>query len=128
MVKPGTGAGPAGIVVPPSSAWPVLPGIVGLFSRQLCLRRWSSCKASQMTLGTQTWKQYYLCRAELEFRMECGRPEKDFICKAIAGHEGMAVSFPLLTCLGRARWDVVFSQRGKGLLDEHLPCWVRDLA
>ncbi|XP_044122008.1 F-box/WD repeat-containing protein 12-like isoform X1 [Neovison vison] len=56
--------------------------------RQLCLRRWSSCKASQMTLGTQTWKQYYLCRAELEFRMECGRPEKDFICKAIAGHEG----------------------------------------
>ncbi|XP_045878309.1 F-box/WD repeat-containing protein 12-like [Meles meles] len=56
--------------------------------RQLCLRRWSSCKASQMTLGTQTWKQYYLCRAELEFRMECGRPEKDFICKAIAGHKG----------------------------------------
>ncbi|XP_047556842.1 cyclin-dependent kinase 20 isoform X5 [Lutra lutra] len=56
--------------------------------RQLCLRRWSSCKASQMTLGTQTWKQYYLCRAELEFRMECGRPEKDFICRAIAGHKG----------------------------------------
>nr|XP_025747397.1 F-box/WD repeat-containing protein 12-like [Callorhinus ursinus] len=56
--------------------------------RQLCLRRWSSCKASQMTLGTQTWKQYYLCRSELEFRMESGRPEKDFICKAIAGHNG----------------------------------------
>ncbi|EFB20048.1 hypothetical protein PANDA_008298, partial [Ailuropoda melanoleuca] len=56
--------------------------------RQLCLRRWSSCKGSQMTLGTQTWKQYYLCRSELEFRMESGRPEKDFICKAIAGHEG----------------------------------------
>ncbi|XP_034502963.1 cyclin-dependent kinase 20 isoform X5 [Ailuropoda melanoleuca] len=56
--------------------------------RQLCLRRWSSCKSSQMTLGTQTWKQYYLCRSELEFRMESGRPEKDFICKAIAGHEG----------------------------------------
>ncbi|XP_027953082.1 F-box/WD repeat-containing protein 12-like, partial [Eumetopias jubatus] len=61
---------------------------MGLFSRQLCLRRWSSCKASQMTLGTQTWKQYYLCRSELEFRMESGRPEKDFICKAIAGHNG----------------------------------------
>uniref|UniRef100_A0A452UMC7 Cyclin dependent kinase 20 n=1 Tax=Ursus maritimus TaxID=29073 RepID=A0A452UMC7_URSMA len=56
--------------------------------RQLCLRRWSSCKGSQMTLGAQTWKQYYLCRSELEFRMESGRPEKDFICKAIAGHEG----------------------------------------
>ncbi|XP_011385393.2 F-box/WD repeat-containing protein 12-like, partial [Pteropus vampyrus] len=55
---------------------------------QLCLRRWSSCKDSQMTLGTQTWKQYYLCRSELEFRMESGRPEKDFICKAIAGHKG----------------------------------------
>ncbi|XP_058551884.1 F-box/WD repeat-containing protein 12-like [Neofelis nebulosa] len=56
--------------------------------RQLCLRRWSSCKTSQMTLGTQTWKEYYLCRSELEFRMECGRPEKDFICKAIPGHTG----------------------------------------
>ncbi|XP_049751527.1 cyclin-dependent kinase 20 isoform X3 [Elephas maximus indicus] len=55
--------------------------------RQLCLRRWSSCKAPQVVLGTQTWKQYYLCRSELEFRMESGRPE-DFICKAIAGHEG----------------------------------------
>ncbi|XP_072617023.1 F-box/WD repeat-containing protein 12-like isoform X4 [Vulpes vulpes] len=41
-----------------------------------------------MTLGTQTWKEYYLCRSELEFRMESGRPEKDFICKAIAGHDG----------------------------------------
>nr|XP_030688504.1 F-box/WD repeat-containing protein 12 [Globicephala melas] len=56
--------------------------------RQLCLRRWSSGKASQMTLGTQTWKQYYLCRSELEFQMESGWPEKDFICKAIAGHKG----------------------------------------
>ncbi|XP_037348585.1 F-box/WD repeat-containing protein 12-like [Talpa occidentalis] len=56
--------------------------------RQLCLRRWSSHKASQMILGSQTWKQYYLCRSELEFRMECGRPEKDFTCKAIAGHKG----------------------------------------
>ncbi|XP_077766748.1 cyclin-dependent kinase 20 isoform X3 [Canis aureus] len=56
--------------------------------RQLCLRRWSSYKAPQMTLGTQTWKEYYLCRSELEFRMESGRPEKDFICRAIAGHNG----------------------------------------
>ncbi|KAM5261211.1 cyclin-dependent kinase 20 isoform 1-T1 [Hipposideros larvatus] len=56
--------------------------------RQLCLRRWSSYKDSQITLGTQTWKEYYLCRSELEFRMESGRPEKDFICKAIAGHKG----------------------------------------
>nr|XP_012642708.1 F-box/WD repeat-containing protein 12-like isoform X2 [Microcebus murinus] len=55
--------------------------------RQLCLRRWSSCKASQMVLGTQTWKQYYLCRSELEFRMEFGRPV-DFTCKAMAGHTG----------------------------------------
>ncbi|XP_053433500.1 F-box/WD repeat-containing protein 12-like [Nycticebus coucang] len=55
--------------------------------RQLCLRRWSSCKASQMVLGTQTWKQYYFCRSELEFRMAFGRPA-DFICKAIAGHTG----------------------------------------
>uniref|UniRef100_H0XHC8 F-box domain-containing protein n=2 Tax=Otolemur garnettii TaxID=30611 RepID=H0XHC8_OTOGA len=55
--------------------------------RQLCLRRWSSCKASQMVPGTQTWKQYYFCRSELEFRMASGRPE-DFICKAIAGHKG----------------------------------------
>ncbi|MBZ3883915.1 F-box/WD repeat-containing protein 12 [Sciurus carolinensis] len=36
----------------------------------------------------KTWKQYYLCRSELEFRMETGRPEKDYICKAIAGHTG----------------------------------------
>ncbi|XP_046519869.1 F-box/WD repeat-containing protein 15-like [Equus quagga] len=56
--------------------------------RQLCLRCWSSCKASRMTLGTQTWKQYYLCRSELEFRMESGRPEKDFTCKALARHKG----------------------------------------
>ncbi|XP_058422042.1 cyclin-dependent kinase 20 isoform X3 [Diceros bicornis minor] len=56
--------------------------------RQLCMRRWSSCRAPQMTLGTQTWKQYYLCRSELEFRMESGRPEKDFTCKALAGHKG----------------------------------------
>ncbi|KAG3293616.1 F-box/WD repeat-containing protein 12-like, transcript variant X4 [Ictidomys tridecemlineatus] len=52
--------------------------------RQLCLRRWS-CPT---VLGTQTWKQYYLCRSELEFRMETGRPEKDFICKAVFGHTG----------------------------------------
>nr|XP_044612718.1 cyclin-dependent kinase 20 isoform X5 [Equus asinus] len=56
--------------------------------RQLCLRCWSSCKASRMMLGTQTWKQYYLCRSELEFRMESGRPEKDFTCKALARHKG----------------------------------------
>ncbi|XP_048193714.1 cyclin-dependent kinase 20 isoform X2 [Perognathus longimembris pacificus] len=55
--------------------------------RQLCLRRWSSCRASQMVPGTQTWKQYYLSRSELEFRVESGRPE-DFVCKAIAGHTG----------------------------------------
>lgn len=41
-----------------------------------------------MTLGTQTWKQYYLCWSELEFRMESGRPEKDFTCKALARHKG----------------------------------------
>ncbi|XP_027811200.2 F-box/WD repeat-containing protein 12-like isoform X1 [Marmota flaviventris] len=52
--------------------------------RQLCLRRWS-CPT---VLGTQTWKQYYLCRSELEFRMETGRSEKDFICKAVFGHTG----------------------------------------
>ncbi|XP_010608889.1 F-box/WD repeat-containing protein 12 isoform X1 [Fukomys damarensis] len=56
--------------------------------RHLCLSRWSSCKASRMVLGTQTWKQYYLCRSELEFRVTSGRPGKDFICKAIAGHTG----------------------------------------
>ncbi|XP_006154404.1 F-box/WD repeat-containing protein 12 [Tupaia chinensis] len=56
--------------------------------RQLCLRRWSSSKASQVVLGTQKWRQYYLCRSELEFRMESGRPEKDFICRAISGHTG----------------------------------------
>lgn len=66
-----------------SSAWDW-----GLCFRQLCLRRWSSCKASQMTLGTQSWKQYYLRRSELEFRMASGRPE-DFTCRALAGHKGM---------------------------------------
>ncbi|XP_069889465.1 F-box/WD repeat-containing protein 12-like isoform X7 [Dipodomys merriami] len=55
--------------------------------RQLCLRRWSSCRASQMVPGTQTWKQYYLSRSELEFRVESGRPE-DFVYKTIAGHTG----------------------------------------
>nr|XP_045001966.1 F-box/WD repeat-containing protein 12-like [Jaculus jaculus] len=54
--------------------------------RQLCLRRWS-CKASPVVVSTQTWKQYYFCRSELEFRMESGRPQ-DFICKAIPGHTG----------------------------------------
>ncbi|XP_053061350.1 cyclin-dependent kinase 20 isoform X2 [Acinonyx jubatus] len=70
-----------------SQVWNEVSGTKELW-RQLCLGRWSSCKTSQMTLGTQTWKEYYLCRSELEFRMECGRPEKDFICKAIAGHTG----------------------------------------
>lgn len=56
--------------------------------RQLCLRRWASCKAFPVVVGTQTWKQYYFCRSELEFRMESGRPQ-DFICKAISGHTGM---------------------------------------
>nr|XP_013006125.1 F-box/WD repeat-containing protein 12 isoform X1 [Cavia porcellus] len=56
--------------------------------RHLCVSRWSSCKASRMVLGTQTWKQYYLCRSELKFRVASGRPGKDFICKAIAGHTG----------------------------------------
>ena len=46
--------------------------------------------------------------------MECGRPEKDFICKAIAGHTGMVgnvvlCAFPLLTPPGRVPWDLVFS-------------------
>ncbi|KAM7092155.1 F-box/WD repeat-containing protein 12-like isoform 1-T1 [Molossus nigricans] len=63
--------------------------------RQLCLRRWP-CKDSQMTLGTQTWKQYYLCRSELEFRMESGRPE-DFVCKAIAGHKGAIAKLAYLS-------------------------------
>ncbi|KAM5227773.1 F-box/WD repeat-containing protein 12 [Ctenodactylus gundi] len=56
--------------------------------RQLCLRRWSSRKASQMVLGAQTWKQYYFCRSKLEFRVESGRPGKDFVCRAIGGHSG----------------------------------------
>ncbi|XP_060228484.1 F-box/WD repeat-containing protein 12-like isoform X2 [Meriones unguiculatus] len=54
---------------------------------KLCLRRWASCKAFPMVVGTQTWKQYYFCRSELEFRVESGRPQ-DFICKAISGHTG----------------------------------------
>lgn len=41
-----------------------------------------------MVLGTQTWRQYYFCRSELEFRVRSGRPQ-DFICKAISGHTGM---------------------------------------
>ncbi|XP_012781215.2 F-box/WD repeat-containing protein 12-like isoform X2 [Ochotona princeps] len=56
--------------------------------RQLCCRRWSSFKASGIVPGTQTWKEYYLCRSELEFRMESGRPGKDFVCTALAGHIG----------------------------------------
>lgn len=61
---------------------------LGLWSvfRQLCLRRWFSCKDSQVS-----WKQYYLCRSELDFRMQSGRPEKDFVCKALAGHKGKAL-------------------------------------
>ncbi|XP_040611893.1 F-box/WD repeat-containing protein 12 isoform X1 [Mesocricetus auratus] len=55
--------------------------------RQLCLSRWASCRAFPVVLGTQTWKQYYFCRSELEFRVESGRPQ-DFISKAISGHEG----------------------------------------
>uniref|UniRef100_A0A8C6QNV8 F-box and WD-40 domain protein 17 n=1 Tax=Nannospalax galili TaxID=1026970 RepID=A0A8C6QNV8_NANGA len=55
--------------------------------RQLCLRRWAPCKPPSVVLGTQTWKQYYLCRSELEFRVESGRPQ-DFVCKAISGHTG----------------------------------------
>ncbi|KAK7802109.1 hypothetical protein U0070_006212 [Myodes glareolus] len=55
--------------------------------RQLCLRRWASCKAFPVVLGTQTWRQYYLCRSELEFRVASGRSQ-DFTCKAISGHTG----------------------------------------
>ncbi|GAB1298169.1 F-box and WD-40 domain protein 17 [Apodemus speciosus] len=55
--------------------------------RQLCLRRWASCRAFPVVLGAQTWRQYYFCRSELEFRVESGRPQ-DFICKAISGHTG----------------------------------------
>ncbi|XP_055983987.1 F-box/WD repeat-containing protein 12-like [Sorex fumeus] len=55
--------------------------------RQLCLRRWPSCRTSQMS--PHSWRQYYLCRSELEFRMESGRPEKDFTCRAITGHKGL---------------------------------------
>ncbi|CAH6799662.1 F-box/WD repeat-containing protein 12 [Phodopus roborovskii] len=55
--------------------------------RQLCLRRWASCNSFPVVLGTQTWRQYYFCRSELEFRVEAGRP-RDFISKAISGHEG----------------------------------------
>lgn len=55
--------------------------------RQLCLRRWASCQAFPVVLGTQTWRQYYFCRSELEFRVESGRPQ-DFICKALSGHTG----------------------------------------
>lgn len=64
------------------------PKLVRLCFRQLCLRRWASCKAFPVVVGTQTWKKYYFCRSELEFRMESGRPQ-DFICKAISGHTGM---------------------------------------
>lgn len=42
-----------------------------------------------MVLGTQTWRQYYLCRSELEFRVASGRSQ-DFTCKAISGHTGMS--------------------------------------
>ncbi|CAO2596033.1 F-box/WD repeat-containing protein 12 [Lemmus lemmus] len=55
--------------------------------RQLCLRRWASCKAFPVVVGTQTWRQYYFCRSELEFRVASGRPQ-DFTCKAISGHTG----------------------------------------
>ncbi|XP_041488707.1 F-box/WD repeat-containing protein 12-like [Microtus oregoni] len=55
--------------------------------RQLCLRRWASCKAFPVIVGTQTWRQYYLCRSELEFRVASGRP-RDFTSKAISGHTG----------------------------------------
>lgn len=66
----------------------VLPKPVHLCFRQLCQRRWASCQAFPVVLGTQTWRQYYFCRSELEFRVESGRPQ-DFICKAISGHTGM---------------------------------------
>ncbi|XP_028619013.1 F-box/WD repeat-containing protein 12-like isoform X3 [Grammomys surdaster] len=56
--------------------------------RQLCLRRWPFCKAFPVVVGTLSWRQYYFCRSELEFRVESGRPQ-DFICKAISGHTGM---------------------------------------
>lgn len=55
--------------------------------RQLCLRRWASCKAFPVVVGTQTWRQYYFCRSELEFRVASGRP-RDFTSKAISGHTG----------------------------------------
>ncbi|XP_051027110.1 F-box/WD repeat-containing protein 12-like [Acomys russatus] len=55
--------------------------------RKLSLRRWPHYKAFPVIVGTQTWKQYYFCRSELESRMESGRPE-DFICKAMSGHTG----------------------------------------
>ncbi|XP_036276004.1 F-box/WD repeat-containing protein 12 [Pipistrellus kuhlii] len=86
--------------------------------RQLCLRRWSSCKDSQVTRGTQTWKQYYLCRSELDFRMQSGRPEKDFVCKALAGHKGeiakLAYVSPSEYCFDRREKSVVCTASSDG--------------
>ncbi|EPQ04295.1 F-box/WD repeat-containing protein 12 [Myotis brandtii] len=86
--------------------------------RQLCLRRWSSCKDSQVTRGTQTWKQYYLCRSELDFRVESGRPEKDFVCKALAGHKGgiakLAYISPNEYCFDRREKSVVCTASSDG--------------
>lgn len=81
-----------------------------------------------MVLGTQTWRQYYFCRSELEFRVESGRP-RDFISKAISGHAGMnviAMSTPTAHPLLVKSQGIVASQlmAWQVPLDECRACWM----
>lgn len=87
-----------------SSAWDW-----GLCFRQLCPERWSSCKASQMTLGTQSWKQYYLFRSELEFRMASGRPgtylQRPLLGTKVWGGKVVTLYIPTATVMSPGIWS-----------------------
>ncbi|XP_043934050.1 F-box/WD repeat-containing protein 12 isoform X2 [Protopterus annectens] len=57
----------------------------------MCLERWTFCNLSKLNPEMQTWKNYYLCRHKLETQMKEGRPNVDYTCKTLRGHNGKIV-------------------------------------
>ncbi|XP_037540647.1 F-box/WD repeat-containing protein 12 [Nematolebias whitei] len=62
--------------------------------RRMCLQRWSFC--SLAALGSEeSWKRYFLRRAQLELKMtrgQCG----GYTCKSLRGHSGRVVGLAYL--------------------------------
>uniref|UniRef100_A0A2K6GUB1 F-box and WD repeat domain containing 12 n=1 Tax=Propithecus coquereli TaxID=379532 RepID=A0A2K6GUB1_PROCO len=50
--------------------------------RTLCLKRWGFCNFTSKSLGTQSWKQFFLRQTKEERRMALAQPD-DFTCKEV---------------------------------------------